>query len=1630
MRTYILPLLLFLIGCVSTTASNISGNWSEYTSAPVCVDGVFHITSAEELAHMALQVNNLEPAYVTGNFVLDSDIDLDGHYWIPIGRIYEQVYGTLTGTFKGTFDGKGHTISNMTVLWKQQTNDTSKMSNYGLFSYLNGRSDDEHVSVRNLVMKNAELRLDYSDGDVTSPWPRGVNIGIIAGGIFDNVDIQNIIINDCSINDGGIAMWTTSEVLAVGGAIGAAMHTESAYSTNTTAKRPTNISIDRIAVQNLTVSLPGYSYYNATTPSGGYDEHYYNTYYYSFVGGIFGYIYHIAPDVLPDKAYFSGNITAPGQQISNYTFVRSTDLTTIKSGSSIFANPAIYTEGVNDDIYYGTYTITDTEGTSKTFSANAVGGTGKDTFGTSDMAQCQGVNHGTHATDPASVATTFNDGRGSLLEWTATSGLLAFAACAHQWNKTTECTICHAHHDHTWVNGICTTCALVCEHSWQNAECTTCGKHCWHEWNHGTACSVCGDANFSPAVAPDNTGMTKDAQTWCRSVTLGINTGSGLEPMHANGWDNDTWNFINPNFNESWEGNWGDDNIKLSQEFFNAVAAAGIDAVRLPVRWVPHVEDYKNGKMAVDPVWMARVKEVVDYCVTAGLKVIINTHHEYWLEYNPYYAMQEKVNSMLYDLWYQIATEFRDYGEDVIFAGTNEVTADGAWGEPTEENQAVQNSYNQTFVNAVRATGGKNYYRNLVIQTYTSNWEYSLESLIIPTDVTADRLSIEFHFYGPHEFTHPTTEGHRDYWGYEYYDRGEISGTEYAVDQAFDAVRDAWWEKGYGVILGETNVGYHYHEGSTEEEKQTQFDNRDYWMQYVITQARRNGFPAFIWDDGKTEPTTDTNRFGLMDRKNNCIGIQSKMDAIQRGLQTPYEPTFTPSQPRDWATDDATTLWEGDMALGYGSTGYVLFTPQQLFDLDEDEQLVLYYTFNGEENWAQIHLLFDHNVSKDYPDFYFGATKYNFSFMPRKLTSLSSGSDIIPLYIKGEALAAVKERGLCINGHGVNLTKVVINTAQHTCVNDGNGYCTICGFAMPLEKDDEGYYLIYNAGHLAAFRDLVNSTDNTGKPENTFNARLQNDIDMQDYGDFGKAIGTSVSIAYNGTFDGQGHTISNLSISRSESNIGLFGVVGNATIKDFFVSGNVTTTATGQPFIGTIGQVVGKATIEDVHSSLNISSPNSEGKDGRYGGILGAANCWGATATIDGVSTKLYDSNLPITISRCSYNGTLNAGGNNGRIGGITGMAYNYTSITDCLFSGSITGTYTGDGTTYVGGIAAHSQYSMTGITNCLSCGTYSLDGTPTNFSPIIAYMGKTNGTNVTNVYSDNADWSSLGSPNNANVTSATTLKTTAELASGSVQPLLGQAWSQIVPTAATPANATFTDATPVPYRQRTIDDVTFDDDADDMPYSTCNVADIKARSITYTRAASYVKGYMSVCLPFALTQDMLPSASCKPYIYTSYDDNTVSFTSIKEVAAGQPCFIYVGTKEQQEPWTITLTADDAIPLALMPQNVTTGICGAFATTTIGTGYYKLNTEGTALNQTAATSLCYPYRAYIALPAVAAKTLRIAFDGEGQTTAISAPTLSTDAGTDANIIYDIAGRRVSNPKSGIYVVSGKRIVVK
>ncbi|HYF70751.1 MAG TPA: cellulase family glycosylhydrolase [Ohtaekwangia sp.] len=367
-------------------------------------------------------------------------------------------------------------------------------------------------------------------------------------------------------------------------------------------------------------------------------------------------------------------------------------------------------------------------------------------------------------------------------------------------------------------------------------------------------------AGLPLTIPADNTGMSSDAITLAQKMTVGWNLGNSLEATSV----------TNGVYAAS-ETLWG--NAKTTKTLIDAVKAAGFNTVRIPCAWSGYIEDTETHR--IKESWLARVSEVVDYCVDNDMYAIINIHWDGgWLEEHPLYSHQEEVNKKQKALWEQIAVYFRDYDEHLLFAGTNEVHAD--YNNPTAEHIEVQETYNQTFVDAVRSTGGKNAWRNLIVQGYNTNITHANTHMTMPEDApgTTDRLMAEVHFYDPYDFTLDAASS-KYLWGAAYEGNPNRSdwGQEAWVDEAFGLMKTKFVDNGIAVILGEYGATYR---ASLTTGLADHIASRNYYLNYVTKAAKDNGLVPVYWDNGHT----GDNSSGLFNRATGAIVHQDAVDAI------------------------------------------------------------------------------------------------------------------------------------------------------------------------------------------------------------------------------------------------------------------------------------------------------------------------------------------------------------------------------------------------------------------------------------------------------------------------------------------------------------------------------------------------------------------------------------------------------------------------------------------------------------------------------------------------------------------------------------------------------------------------------
>ena len=291
-------------------------------------------------------------------------------------------------------------------------------------------------------------------------------------------------------------------------------------------------------------------------------------------------------------------------------------------------------------------------------------------------------------------------------------------------------------------------------------------------------------------------------------IKVGWNLGNSLECYGYKSWASEA------------ETAWG--NPVTTKQMIQEVKAAGFNAVRIPVTWGEHL----NGT-DIDPDWLRRVQEVVDYAYDEGMFVILNMHHDDYIWFTPSDSEYEKCREKLMKIWTQIARQFGGYGDRLLFEGMNEprtVDSDKEWMGGTPQERAVVNKYEKDFVDAVRATGGKNADRTLIVTSYAASAETAaMNDVVIPSG--GGNIILSLHYYAPWKFSDGTSTTF-----------GDAEKAE--LDAKFKEIKTKFIDKGQPVIIGEFGCV-------------AAADNavRAQYYEYYIQSARANGIKCFVWDN-------------------------------------------------------------------------------------------------------------------------------------------------------------------------------------------------------------------------------------------------------------------------------------------------------------------------------------------------------------------------------------------------------------------------------------------------------------------------------------------------------------------------------------------------------------------------------------------------------------------------------------------------------------------------------------------------------------------------------------------------------------------------------------------------------------
>ncbi len=299
-----------------------------------------------------------------------------------------------------------------------------------------------------------------------------------------------------------------------------------------------------------------------------------------------------------------------------------------------------------------------------------------------------------------------------------------------------------------------------------------------------------------------------------------------------------------------------------SQEMIKAVAAKGFKTIRIPISWHNHITEDSGHK--IDPEWLARVKTIVDWSLAAGMKVIINIHHDNLTEAqmsSTYgFCVPEDNESLkdasleyIKDIWKQVAEYFKAYDDSLVFELLNEPRAVGKeyeWNTPagTEGKVLAANviikEYEQAALVEIRKTGGNNASRYVMVPPYAAS-PSMMNGWSLPTDSASGKLIVSVHAYTPYEFCmgNDTT-----------FTAAHKSNIE---NWLFKTLDQEFVSKGIPVIIGETSAS-----------DKNNYDERVKWAKCFFGAAKERGISSMLWDNMVVYPTgTDkAERHGYFNR--------------------------------------------------------------------------------------------------------------------------------------------------------------------------------------------------------------------------------------------------------------------------------------------------------------------------------------------------------------------------------------------------------------------------------------------------------------------------------------------------------------------------------------------------------------------------------------------------------------------------------------------------------------------------------------------------------------------------------------------------------------------------------------------
>ena len=510
--------------------------------------------------------------------------------------------------------------------------------------------------------------------------------------------------------------------------------------------------------------------------------------------------------------------------------------------------------------------------------------------------------------------------------------------------------------------------------------------------------------------------ITETATDAVKNMGLGWNLGNTLDANVGNGTDFEAASYWGQQGVDS-ETCWGQNTT--TPELISMMKNAGFGSIRVPVTWYNHMD--KDGN--VDKAWMARVHEVVDYVIDNGLYCVLNVHRDtgaggsgfkHWIQASEDNYTQNRAR--FEKLWQQIAEEFKNYGKELVFEGYNEMldplsswcfasyAASGQY-DATVATSAYNaiNSYAQSFVNAVRATGGNNESRNLIVNTYAAangfgSWNAHLldplTKLNMPDDNTADHIIFEVHAYP------------------EIVSNGNPISTTLMkknVDNMIAIVKDNLVSKGGPVIIGEWGTSNVDKSGATDYDlhKTELFQFVDYFIQ----QTKAEGIGTFYW-------------MGLTDGFYRSVPAFNQADLAERMAKAYHGSSFEGEYPGFSASEEV-VAFEGSKRIGWGNP--VTINASLFENFDENSTLTISFTQDAD---AEDDIQFFYGDWSDKLYFIYEDKSYFADFQPSQFLGSNAGSShVIPFSFSAETCANFKNVGMLMQGNGITIKKVVLSSS-------------------------------------------------------------------------------------------------------------------------------------------------------------------------------------------------------------------------------------------------------------------------------------------------------------------------------------------------------------------------------------------------------------------------------------------------------------------------------------------------------------------------------------------------------------------------------------------------------------------------